>query len=28
MAREIAFFSTAALPAFIVTLNNGMRISS
>jgi hypothetical protein len=27
MAREIAFFSSAALPAFIVTLNNGMRVS-
>jgi hypothetical protein len=27
MAREIAFFSSAALPAFIVTVNNGMRIS-
>ena len=24
MAREIAFFSSAALPAFIVTVNNGM----
>jgi hypothetical protein len=27
MAREIAFFSSAALPAFIVTVNNGMRVS-
>jgi hypothetical protein len=27
MAREIAFFPSAALPAFIVTVNNGMRVS-
>jgi hypothetical protein len=27
MAREIAFFSSGALPAFIVTVNDGMRVS-